>query len=123
MDNGAPEPDFIINHVDQNHYSSDRSSDLEDEDPSGPADVHENHTGSDNLDLRQRDEEENERPPVDELLLSGEGGADLVLLEDQPSRYLSPSALKKHIHSETMKVNNELRALITKEIRKPGRRT
>ncbi|KAK7938469.1 hypothetical protein WMY93_001795 [Mugilogobius chulae] len=44
-----------------------------------------------------------------------------VRLEDPTPRYLSPQTLKKHIHSETAKVNNELRALITKEIRKPGR--
>uniref|UniRef100_A0A3Q3ENN1 Integrator complex subunit 6 n=1 Tax=Labrus bergylta TaxID=56723 RepID=A0A3Q3ENN1_9LABR len=70
---------------------------------------------------REGDEEENGELQADELLPGSEGGAELLLLEDQPPRYLSPTALKKHIHTETTKVNNELRTLITKEIRKPGR--
>lgn len=122
MDDGALEPDLIINHLNQNHYSSDGSSDSEADNPSGPADHQENHTAMDPQDLRHQDEEENGRPQVGELPSGIEGGAEMVLVEDQPPRYLSPAALKKHIHNETMKVNNELRALITKEIRKPGRR-
>lgn len=127
MNNGVPEPDIIINHLNQNHYNSDRSSDSEADHPSEPADNHKNHTASEPQDLRDRDEEENGRPragelQLGELQLGSEGGVELVLVEDQPPRYLSPAALKKHIHNETMKVNGELRALITKEIRKPGRR-
>jgi len=118
----APEPDLIINHLNQNHYSSDTSSDSEVDLPSGPADLQENHTSVDPQVLQHKDEEENGRPRAGELPPGSEGGTEMVHAEDQPPRYLSPSALKKHIHSETTKVNNELRALITKEIRKPGRR-
>lgn len=118
---GAPEPDVLINHLNQNHYGSDGSLDLEAELPSGPADHQENHTPADTQDFQHGDEEENGRPQVGELLPGSEGGAEMVLVEDQPPRYLSPTALKKHIHTETTKVNNELRSLITKEIRKPGR--
>uniref|UniRef100_A0A3Q3N9N9 Integrator complex subunit 6 n=1 Tax=Mastacembelus armatus TaxID=205130 RepID=A0A3Q3N9N9_9TELE len=104
-----------------NHYDSDSGSDLEADNPSGPADHQENHMASDPQDLRHRDEEENGRPRAGELSPGSEEGAEVVLVEDQPPRYLTPAALKKHILNETMKVNNELRALITKEIRKPGR--
>uniref|UniRef100_A0AAQ5ZDY2 VWFA domain-containing protein n=1 Tax=Amphiprion ocellaris TaxID=80972 RepID=A0AAQ5ZDY2_AMPOC len=108
----APDPDLIINHLNQNHYGSDGSSDSDGEHPS--SDLQENHTD-------HRDEEENGRPQAGEPPLGGDGGAEMVLMEEQPTRYLSPAALKKHIHTETTKVNNELRALINKEIRKPGR--
>lgn len=91
--------------------------------PSGPADLQENHSPAELQILHHQDEEENGRPQTGELLPGSEGVADEVLMEDQPPRYLTPSALKKHIHGETTKVNNELRVLITKEIRKPGRRT
>ncbi|TMS06192.1 Integrator complex subunit 6 [Larimichthys crocea] len=125
MSDGAPEPDLIINHLNQNHYGSDGSSDSEVDHPSGPPDHQENHMSADPQDLRHRedddDEEENGRPQLGELPPGCEGGLEMVLVEDQPPRYLSPTALKKHIHTETAKVNNELRALITKEIRKPGR--
>lgn len=122
MNDGSPEPDLIINHLNQNHYGSDRSLDSEVDHPSGPADHQENHMAADPGDLRHREEEGNGRPQVGELPLGCEGAAELGLVDDQPPRYLSPVALKKHIHTETTKVNNELRALITKEIRKPGRR-
>uniref|UniRef100_A0A3P8RTI3 Integrator complex subunit 6 n=1 Tax=Amphiprion percula TaxID=161767 RepID=A0A3P8RTI3_AMPPE len=112
LSDGAPDPDLIINHLNQNHYGSDGSSDSDGEHPS--SDLQENHTD-------HRDEEENWRPQAGEPPLGGDGGAEMVLMEEQPTRYLSPAALKKHIHTETTKVNNELRALINKEIRKPGR--
>uniref|UniRef100_A0A8C4FF61 Integrator complex subunit 6 n=1 Tax=Dicentrarchus labrax TaxID=13489 RepID=A0A8C4FF61_DICLA len=80
-----------------------------------------NHMAEDPQDLQHTDEEENGQALAGELLPGCEGGAEMVLVEDQPHRFLSPAALKKHIHTETTKVNNELRALITKEIRKPGR--
>uniref|UniRef100_A0A3B5AFQ8 Integrator complex subunit 6 n=1 Tax=Stegastes partitus TaxID=144197 RepID=A0A3B5AFQ8_9TELE len=104
-----------------NHYGSDGSSDSEVDHPSGPGDLQENHTAADLQVIRHGDEEENGQPQAGELPLGSEGGAEMMLMEDQPARYLSPAALKKHIHTETTKVNNELRALITKEIRKPGR--
>ncbi|XP_068602308.1 integrator complex subunit 6 [Brachionichthys hirsutus] len=121
-DDGAPEPDLIINHLDQNHYCPDSGSDFEtDHPPPGPIDHQENH--ADPQDLRHRDDEENGQPPADEPPPPPGcgGGVEMVLVDDQAPRYLSPSALKKHIHAETTKVNNELRALIVKEIRKPGR--
>lgn len=121
MTDGSHEPDLIINHLNQNHYGSE-SSDSEVDHPSGPGDHQENHTGSEPRDIRHRDEDGNGRTHVGELPPGCEGGAELVLIDDQPARYLSPVALKKHILTETTKVNNELRALITKEIRKPGRR-
>uniref|UniRef100_A0A8D3E8J0 Integrator complex subunit 6 n=1 Tax=Scophthalmus maximus TaxID=52904 RepID=A0A8D3E8J0_SCOMX len=131
INDGAPEPDLIINHLNQNHYSSDSGSDSELDHPSGPANHQENHVAADPQDLRHSgdgededgEDEENGQPRgVDELPLSSdEEGLNMVLVDDQPPRYLSPSALKKHIHNETTKVNNELRVLITKEIRKPGR--
>ncbi|XP_061579051.1 integrator complex subunit 6 isoform X2 [Cololabis saira] len=119
MNDDAAEPELIINHLDLdlNHYSSDSSCDLEVDDPSGPADPQENHTGDD-----PGEEEQNGTPRPGEPPLGGEDGPHMVLLEDPATRFLSPTALKKHIHTETTKVNNELRALITKEIRKPGRR-
>ncbi|XP_007547320.1 integrator complex subunit 6 [Poecilia formosa] len=120
LNDGAPEPELIINHLNQNHYSPDTNSDPEVDHPSGPADLQENHTTADPQLLRHKDEEENGVPGSCEPL-GGEGGVEMVLMEDQTTRFLSPAALKKHIHGETTKVNNELRVLITKEIRKPGR--
>uniref|UniRef100_A0A4W6EP37 Integrator complex subunit 6 n=1 Tax=Lates calcarifer TaxID=8187 RepID=A0A4W6EP37_LATCA len=73
------------------------------------------------INLNQNHYNENGRPQVGQLPLHSEEGVEVVLVEDQLPRYLSPAALKKHIHNETTKVNSELRALITKEIRKPGR--
>ncbi|XP_026000492.1 integrator complex subunit 6 [Astatotilapia calliptera] len=121
VNDGAPEADLIINHVDQNHYGSDRNSDSEVDRPSSPTDLQENHTAADPQAMRHRDEDENGQTHPSELPLGSEGGAEMVLMDDQVQHYITPSALKKHIHTETTKVNNELRSLITKEIRKPGR--
>ncbi|KAI9518749.1 Integrator complex subunit 6 [Dissostichus eleginoides] len=137
MSDGASEPELIINHLNQNHYSSDESSDSDADLPSGPAGLQENHTpaseeqeeheeheeNEDIQELQHGDEEENGEPREGDLVLDEEEGAELVMMmdDDQPPRYLSPTALKKHIHIETTKVNNELRTLIYKEIRKPGR--
>ncbi|XP_029315384.1 integrator complex subunit 6 [Cottoperca gobio] len=133
MIDGASEPEMIINHLDQNHYGSDEDSEA---DLPSPVDNQENHTAVDPEDPRDRDdgedgdngegkedeeEEENGQPGVDELPPGIEEGDEMVLMDDQPPRYMSPTALKKHIHIETTKVNNELRTLINKEIRKPGR--
>ncbi|KAF7657707.1 hypothetical protein LDENG_00022840 [Lucifuga dentata] len=118
VDDGA-EPDLIINHLNQNHYSPDSTSDSESDQPSGPGDHQENHMAADPQD--HGDEEENGRLVIGELLPGSEGGMEMVFLDDQPSRFLSAEALKKHIQTETAKVNNELRTLINKEIRKPGR--
>ncbi|XP_053295012.1 integrator complex subunit 6 [Pleuronectes platessa] len=127
MNDGAPEPDLIINHLNQNHYSSDSSLDSEVDQLLGSSNHQENHTGLEPQDLLHRDDDEdddddeNGRSPVGELPPGSEEGMDMLLMGEQPPRYLSPTALKKHIQEETTKVNNELRVLITKDIRKPGR--
>ncbi|XP_054643815.1 integrator complex subunit 6 isoform X1 [Dunckerocampus dactyliophorus] len=115
VSDGEAEPDLIINHLHQNHCSPERSSDYQSE-HSGPADPQDNHSLVDHQD---GDEEENGQGREGEE--EHEEGAEVILVDDQPPRYLSPAALKKHIHNETTKVNNELRTLITREIRKPGR--
>lgn len=117
---GLTEADPITNHLNQNHYSADKGSDSESDHSSGPAEHQENHTEAGD----PRDAQGNGRPgtPLEPPPGLG-GGTEVALVEDQPARYLSAVSLKKRIHSETTKVNNELRALITKEIRKPGRRT
>lgn len=117
-----PDPDFIINHLNQNHYSPERTCDEDQGHPSGPLDHQENHTAMDIQDHGEG-EEENGQHGDGELQLDSEGGAESLSLVDRPPRYPSPAALKKQMNSESLEVNNELRALITKEIRKPGRRT
>ncbi|XP_028292643.1 integrator complex subunit 6 isoform X1 [Gouania willdenowi] len=122
MDNESPITEIIINHLNQNHYNSDGNFDLDVHHPSGPAELLENNMATATYPQNLQHIEENGQPQGGEPSPPGSKGmADMVLIEDQPPRYLSPTALKKHIHSETTKVNNELRALITKEIRKPGR--
>lgn len=70
-------------------------------------------------------EEENGLPREVELSEGSEDGGETggVVEEQRPARYPSPGELKKVMNSESLEVNTELRALITKEIRKPGRRT
>ncbi|XP_076012944.1 integrator complex subunit 6 [Genypterus blacodes] len=118
---GASESDLIINHLNDNHYSPEETSDSEPDQPSGLIHHQENHVDEDPQDHRHGDEEEEENGGHLEDELDMDSGGGVVFLDDQTPRFLSPEALKKHIHTETMKVNNELRALITKEIRKPGR--
>lgn len=115
---GSTEPDLIVNHLNQNHYGADKGSDSETDHSSGPADHQENHMEAGD----PRDVQGNGRPQAGEPPPGTEGGTEVALVEDQPARYLTAVSLKKRIHTETTKVNNELRALITKEIRKPGRR-
>uniref|UniRef100_A0AAV2JV44 INTS6/SAGE1/DDX26B/CT45 C-terminal domain-containing protein n=1 Tax=Knipowitschia caucasica TaxID=637954 RepID=A0AAV2JV44_KNICA len=112
-----PEPDLVLNHVNENHC--DDLSDAECEEnhvshsappPHSPKDTGEEGNGV------AQSEEGPEEGSEEEVRLEEEEE------EEQPlSRYPSPLTLKRHIQSETAKVNNELRALITKEIRKPGR--
>lgn len=127
MIDGAPEPDvIIINHMSPNHYSSDGSSDTDEMDlPPVPPPVLENHMSVDPQVLPRTDEAQNGQPRADELPLGSEDREEVTLMgsEEPGPRFLSPEALKKHIHGETTKINNELRTLITKEIRKPGRCT
>lgn len=123
VSDSSAESEPIVNHLNQNHYDADRGPDWEVDHPSGPADHTENHTeDADPRDARHREEQGNGQPQAGEPPLGTEGGADGALGEEHPARYLSAASLKKRIHTETTKVNNELRALITKEIRKPGRR-
>lgn len=69
-------------------------------------------------------EEENGLPREVELSEGSEDGGETGgVVEQRPARYPSPGELKKVMNSESLEVNTELRALITKEIRKPGRRT
>lgn len=117
LSDSSAESDLVINHLNQNHYGSDRGSDSDTDHPSGPAEHQENHTED------HGEEQGNGQPQAGEPTPGVEGGAEGALVEDHPARYLSAVSLKKRIHTETTKVNNELRALITKEIRKPGRRT
>uniref|UniRef100_A0A674BIY9 Integrator complex subunit 6 n=1 Tax=Salmo trutta TaxID=8032 RepID=A0A674BIY9_SALTR len=67
--------------------------------------------------------EENGLPRELELSEGSEDGGETggVVEEQRPARYPSPGELKKVMNSESLEVNTELRALITKEIRKPGR--
>ena len=154
------EPDFIINHLNENHYTPERSSD-QDQDPDSPGpaptplDPLENHAAAapsrppaalgaeeeeqeddveavddddddDNVLMMELEEDvENGGGARDEEYPSGGGGAGDsggLSPELRPQRYLSPSALKRQILNDCIEVNNQLRALITKEIRKPGRR-
>jgi len=146
----AAEPDPVLNHLDQNHYPTYGGSDSEAELDSLPAGHQENHARPEELgrggeeeeeeeeeeQQHEEDEQQEEEEPHEEeeeeqekeerpaASVSGsEDEAELLMLDELPARYLSPAALKKHLHEETSKVNNELRALITKEIRKPGRCT
>lgn len=120
----SPGSELIINHLNQNHCGADGGSDSEGDLSSGPADPQENHTeAADPRDGRHREEQGNGQAQAGEPPPRSEAGAEGALVEEHPARYLSAVSLKKRIHTETTKVNNELRALITKEIRKPGRRT
>ncbi|KAJ8004502.1 hypothetical protein DPEC_G00136940 [Dallia pectoralis] len=72
-----------------------------------------------------RGDEENGFPREGDLSEGSEDGREaggvLVVEEERPPRYPSPGELKRLMNSECVEVNAELRALITKEIRKPGR--
>uniref|UniRef100_A0A673L0E9 Integrator complex subunit 6-like n=1 Tax=Sinocyclocheilus rhinocerous TaxID=307959 RepID=A0A673L0E9_9TELE len=60
--------------------------------------------------------QENGQSSDSEFSLGSEGE------EEAPRRYPSPCQLKKIRNQESQELNSELRVLITKEIRKPGRR-
>uniref|UniRef100_A0AAQ4RJK8 Integrator complex subunit 6 n=1 Tax=Gasterosteus aculeatus aculeatus TaxID=481459 RepID=A0AAQ4RJK8_GASAC len=79
------------------------------------------HTHTHEEEQQQAEEEDEEENGGGPAVPFGDEGAELMLVDQLPPRYLSPTALKKHIAMETTKVNNELRTLITKEIRRPGR--
>ncbi|XP_049585156.1 integrator complex subunit 6 [Syngnathus scovelli] len=118
VDNSDGEPDLIINHLNQNHCSGTDSS--SESDTLDPADPQENHSDSQDGQHRDEEEEEEENGQLGEEE-EEEARPEVILAGVHHPRYLSPTTLKKHIHNETTKVNNELKGLITKEIRKPGR--
>uniref|UniRef100_A0A8C1CEZ0 Integrator complex subunit 6 n=1 Tax=Cyprinus carpio carpio TaxID=630221 RepID=A0A8C1CEZ0_CYPCA len=75
-------------------------------------------------DLLQLDEVENQENRVQENGQSSDSEFSLGSEgeEEAPCRYPSPCQLKKIRNQESQELNSELRVLITKEIRKPGRR-
>uniref|UniRef100_A0A8C0YI52 Integrator complex subunit 6 n=1 Tax=Cyprinus carpio carpio TaxID=630221 RepID=A0A8C0YI52_CYPCA len=103
------------NHI-NNHLESNRNSDKE---PS-PAPESELIEQSD---LLQLDEVENQENRVQENGQSSDSEFSLGSEgeEEAPCRYPSPCQLKKIRNQESQELNSELRVLITKEIRKPGR--
>uniref|UniRef100_A0A8C2DTL7 Integrator complex subunit 6 n=1 Tax=Cyprinus carpio TaxID=7962 RepID=A0A8C2DTL7_CYPCA len=104
------------NHI-NNHLESNRNSEKE---PS-PAPESELIEQSD---LLQLDEVENQENRVQENGQSSDSEFSLGSEgeEEAPCRYPSPCQLKKIRNQESQELNSELRVLITKEIRKPGRR-
>uniref|UniRef100_A0A673L407 Integrator complex subunit 6-like n=1 Tax=Sinocyclocheilus rhinocerous TaxID=307959 RepID=A0A673L407_9TELE len=74
--------------------------------------------------LLQLDEVENQENRVQENGQSSDSEFSLGSEgeEEAPRRYPSPCQLKKIRNQESQELNSELRVLITKEIRKPGRR-
>lgn len=75
-----------------------------------------NHLQSNEIEIQQDGVQENGQSSESELSLGSEGE------EEAPHRYPSPCQLKKIRNEESQELNSELRVLITKEIRKPGRR-
>ncbi|XP_051999054.1 integrator complex subunit 6-like [Xyrauchen texanus] len=75
-----------------------------------------NHFQLDEAENQQEEVQENGQSSESELSLGSEGE------EEAPRRYPSPCQLKKIRNKENEELNSELRVLITKEIRKPGRR-
>uniref|UniRef100_A0A8C2DTM6 Integrator complex subunit 6 n=1 Tax=Cyprinus carpio TaxID=7962 RepID=A0A8C2DTM6_CYPCA len=109
-------PRKLGNHI-NNHLESNRNSEKE---PS-PAPESELIEQSD---LLQLDEVENQENRVQENGQSSDSEFSLGSEgeEEAPCRYPSPCQLKKIRNQESQELNSELRVLITKEIRKPGRR-
>uniref|UniRef100_A0A671KAC4 Integrator complex subunit 6-like n=1 Tax=Sinocyclocheilus anshuiensis TaxID=1608454 RepID=A0A671KAC4_9TELE len=104
------------NHI-NNHLESNRKSDKE---PS-PAPESEliqqrNLLQLDEVENQENRVQENGQSSDSEFSLGSEGE------EEAPRRYPSPCQLKKIRNQESQELNSELRVLITKEIRKPGRR-
>uniref|UniRef100_A0A8C2GCB6 Integrator complex subunit 6 n=1 Tax=Cyprinus carpio TaxID=7962 RepID=A0A8C2GCB6_CYPCA len=104
------------NHI-ANHVESNCSSDLElSPVPESEPIQQRNHLQLDEGENQQDRMEENGQSSDSELSLGSEGE------EEAPHRYPSPCQLKKIRNQESQELNSELRALINKEIRKPGRR-
>lgn len=104
------------NHI-NNHLESNCNSDKE---PS-PAPESEliqqrNHIQPEEVENQQDGVQENGQSSDSELSLGSEGEEEALLC------YTSPCQLKKIRNQESQELNSELQVLITKEIRKPGRR-
>ncbi|XP_046902200.1 integrator complex subunit 6 isoform X2 [Hypomesus transpacificus] len=116
--------DNFLTHLNHNHYSPERvpDQDEEDQDEGSPSslEAQDNHVLLGEEEQGGLGEEEQGGLGEEEEGRDGEQeGEDL--LEERLLRYPSPGALKKLMNSESQEVNSELRSLITKEIRKPGR--
>ncbi|XP_059417882.1 integrator complex subunit 6-like isoform X4 [Carassius carassius] len=104
--------DHIANHVEANCNSDMEPSPVPESEPIQQR----NHLQLDEDEDQQDRVQENGQSSDSELSLGSEGE------EEAPHRYPSPCQLKKILNQESQELNSELRALITKEIRKPGRR-
>lgn len=116
--NTAPDNDHteLGNHI-TNHIEPNCDSD-NDLNPVPESELIEqiNHLQSEEVENQQECIQENGQSSDSELSLGSEGE------EEAPHRYPSPCQLKKIRNQESQELNSELRVLITKEIRKPGRR-
>uniref|UniRef100_A0A8B9GXJ3 Integrator complex subunit 6 n=1 Tax=Astyanax mexicanus TaxID=7994 RepID=A0A8B9GXJ3_ASTMX len=107
----------VGNHVGQ--IEPDKSADLDPSPESAPIspDLQQNHLQGDEEEDKQEEEvQENGQATEEEASVDGEEE------EGVTRRYPSPNQLKKLRKEEGKELNTELRVLITKEIRKPGRR-
>ncbi|XP_026073998.1 integrator complex subunit 6-like isoform X1 [Carassius auratus] len=104
--------DHIANHVESNCNSVMEPSPVPESEPI----QRRNHLQLDEGEDQQDRVQENGQSSDSEWSLGSEGE------EEAPHRYPSPCQLKKILNQESQELNSELRALITKEIRKPGRR-
>jgi len=104
---------LITNHFESNNNNSDKE--LSPVPESEPIEQR-NNLQLDEIEIQQDRVQENGQSSEIELSLGSEGE------EEVPCRYPSPCQLKKLRNEESQELNSELRVLITKEIRKPGRR-
>ncbi|XP_073711249.1 integrator complex subunit 6 isoform X2 [Misgurnus anguillicaudatus] len=102
----------ITNHLESNHISDGEPSPVPESEPLQQG----NHIQLDEVENQHEGVQENGQSSESEMSLGSEGE------EDSPRRYPSPCQLKKIRNQESQELNSELRVLITKEIRKPGRR-
>ncbi|RXN29078.1 integrator complex subunit 6-like protein [Labeo rohita] len=111
----TPDNDYteLGNHI--NHLESDSDKESSPAPESEPIQQR-NHLQPDEVENQQDRVQENGQSSDSELSLGSEGE------EETPRRYPSPCQLKKIRNQESQELNSELRVLITKEIRKPGRR-
>ncbi|KAA0715800.1 Integrator complex subunit 6 [Triplophysa tibetana] len=103
----------VANDPEPNHNSDQEPNPVPESEPLEEG----NHFQPDEVESQQEDVQENGQSSEGEMSLGSEGE------EDTPRRYPSPCQLKKIRNQESQELNSELRVLITKEIRKPGRRT